>query len=58
MIFKRPKAQTTQPDPFAMMQMAVEVVNSSPHPTNKIAAAVSQAKGSQPLSPFVTLQAR
>lgn len=41
MIFKRPKAQTTQPDPFAMMQMAVEVVNSSPHPTNKIAAAVS-----------------
>src|SRR5690606_17449299 len=41
MIFKRPKVQPNQPDPFAMMQMAVEVVNSSPHPTNKIAAAIS-----------------
>lgn len=28
----------SQPSPFEAMQMAVDIVNSSPHPTNKIAA--------------------
>ena len=41
MVFNRPHTPPHHPSPFAMMQMAVEVVNSSPHPTNKIAAAIS-----------------
>ena len=42
-VFFVPKEQKPMPSPFEQMQSAVDVVNDSQHPTNKIAATLSGA---------------